>query len=94
MRSSRFLPLFLTGLALAIGLPGAALAQTAPPTAEELMRDNQQATQAEADKTHMQNLQMQQHLNADKAQRDYNFAPNPNLAGATPLYVPPPPPPR
>jgi hypothetical protein len=84
----------LTAILLA-GLAGAALAQTAPPTTDQLIQDNQQATQTQADKTRAQNLQMQMNLNADKAQRDYNFAPNPNLAGANPAYVPPrPPPPR
>ena len=79
--------------ALVAGLAGAAAAQTTPPTTDQLIQDNQQATQAQADKTRAQNLQMQMQLNADKAQRDYNFAPNPNLAGANPAYVPPKPPP-
>lgn len=73
-------------------LAGAAVAQTAPPTAEELQAHNNQISQSAADSVHIQNMQMQQNLQNDQARQSQLFANQPNAATG---YVPPlPPPPK
>ena len=81
-------PLLLLSLA-GLMLAGAAMAQSLPPTSEELQAHNSTANQTMADRTRTQTLQMQQRLQADQVQRQYNFGPNPFAAPGTPQAVTP-----